>query len=351
MSRYTRHAIGIDIGGTKICAAVVDERGIIHDTVTVATPRDMSNADLVEMLALMTDGLTARFGGARSIGVGAAGAVDWTTGVVKWAPNNTYSNFPLKHLLQIRTGLPVVVENDANTAGWAEAQISHGGPYQNMAFLTIGTGVGAALIIEGDLYRGRNGLAGEAGHMIVAPSGHSCGCGRIGCLEAMASGTALKRIGNALLTDERGSIQTLSGLEICAAAQSGSAAALAAFEQVGHWLGLGIANLVNLLDLDVVVIGGGLIETGDLLLGPVRRSVQANIFAVDHRPAVEILASSLGKEAGVIGAALLALAECPTVDSPVMIPVEAVNREVAQSGATLLNAAPTTSTREGQCLL
>lgn len=349
MSRNTRQAIGIDIGGTKICAAVVDERGIVHDTVTVATPRDMSNTDLVEMLASMVDNLTARSDQARSIGVGAAGAVDWTTGVVKWAPNNTYSDFPLKQLLQDKSGLPVVVDNDANTAGWAEAQISHGGPYQNMAFLTIGTGVGAALIIEGRLHRGRNGLAGEAGHMIVAPSGHLCGCGRVGCLEAMASGTALTRIGNALLSDERGSIQTLNGYDICAAAQSGSGAALAAFDQVGHWLGLGIANLVNLLDLDVVVIGGGLIETGDLLLEPVRRSVQENTFAVDHRPAVEILASSLGKEAGAIGAALLALAECPTTGSAVSS--VGADKSGPRRGPALLDVSPTTTMRKDQCHL
>lgn len=350
MSRNTRQAIGIDIGGTKICAAVVDQRGIVHDTVTVATPRDMPNADLVRMLALMADSLTARFRRVKSIGVGAAGAVDWTTGVVKWAPNNTYSNFPLRQLLQDEAGLPVVVDNDANTAGWAEAQINHSQPYRNMAFLTIGTGVGAALIIDGRLHRGRNSLAGEAGHMIVAPSGHLCGCGRIGCLEAMASGTALTRIGNALLSDERGSLQNLSGHDIYAAAQSGSAAALTAFDQVGHWLGLGIANLVNLLDLDVVVIGGGLVETGDLLLEPVRRSVQENTFAVGHRPAVEILASSLGKEAGVIGAALLALAEYPTAGLSVTSSAEA-DRKSPRRGPTLLDVSPTTSMREDQCLL
>lgn len=302
-----RYAVGIDIGGTKISAGVVTLDGVLHGLTTAPTPEQASNQTITAILTDLVDRLRDQYPQVEAVGVGAAGTVDWNRGTITWAPNNAYRNFPLSEVVGNATGLPVVVDNDANTAAWAEARLGRGGPYRNMAFVTVGTGIGAGIVLDGALYRGR-GLAGEIGHLVVNPAGPRCGCGARGCLETMASGTALQRIGAEILGTSGSPINSRpTGREILADAHAGKPYAAAAFDRVGKWLGIGLAALVNVLDVDAIVLGGGLVETGELLLKPARHSMAENMFASTHRPPVDLIAGTFGKEAGVIGAGHLAL--------------------------------------------
>src|ERR1035441_3648275 len=186
-------AIGVDIGGTKIAAGIVTPDGTVLHATAVPTPQRQDHL-VQHILAVVTD-LQGRYPGVVAVGAGAAGMVDWPSGRIRWAPNNSYSDLPLQQLLAEGSGLPTAVENDANAAAWAEATVGAGAGLSNVIALTIGTGIGAGIILNGELQRGETGIAGEAGHIIVNPGGEPCGCGATGCLEAMASGTALGRAG------------------------------------------------------------------------------------------------------------------------------------------------------------
>lgn len=313
-----RRAIGVDIGGTKIAAGVVTAEGAIVQALAVPTPQRQDH--IVQcILATVTD-LRKAHPEVAAVGVGAAGMVDWPSGHIRWAPNNAYQDLPLQRLLADGTGLPTVVENDANAAAWAEATVGAGAGLANIIALTIGTGIGAGLILNGELQRGDTGIAGEAGHIIVNPSGEErCGCGATGCLEAMASGTALGRLGRrAMAADPAGRLASLAGSPedvtgetVHEAARQGDPTALRLFDEIGYWLGVGIASLANVLDPKLVILGGGLVTTGDLLLSPVRESFERFIFAREHRTLPRLVPAQLGSEAGLIGAALLALRQAP----------------------------------------
>lgn len=312
----SRLAIGLDVGGTKIAGAVVTGCGHITDRLAVPTPTTPNQAVVAALLDLIVR-LRQRNPGVAAVGVGAAGIVEWPQGYIRWAPNNSYHDLPLKDLLADATGLPTVVDNDANAATWAEARLGLGATCDNLGFLTVGTGVGGGLLLGGQLYRGRSGLATELGHMIVSPGGELCGCGNRGCLEALASGTALERLGrSAVAADPASQLGRLCGGDpsgitghlILEAAQLGDAQACSFFEQVGYWLGVGIASLTSIFELELVVIGGGLVETGDLLLDPARASLDTFAFSPEYRPIPPIQPGTFGSDAGVVGAAHLALA-------------------------------------------
>ena len=221
--------------------------------------------------------------------------VDWPSGHIRWAPNSAYCDLPLQQVLAAETGLPATVENDANAAAWAEARVGVSAGHRNVIVLTIGTGVGGGIILDGTLYRGRTGIGGEVGHLIVDPAGgHRCGCGVTGCLEAMASGTALGRTGRAaaaadpdgVIATIAGSVDNITGETVFRAARSGDPIARDLFGQLGYWLGIGIASLVTLFDPEVVVVTGGLSVTGELLLTPARANFKRFVFARDpaHPP-------------------------------------------------------------------
>jgi glucokinase len=323
-----RNAIGLDIGGTKTAAAVVTGSGQILSHDVTATPGNNKDQNVQELLLEMIQDLRQQYPHVEAIGVGAAGIVEWPRGYIRWAPNNTYQDLPLREIIEDRTQLPTIVDNDANAAAWAEAQLGRAASYRDMIFLTVGTGVGSGIVLNGQLYRGRTGLAAELGHIIVDPQGPQCGCGNRGCLEALASGTALERFGRevsfghpdsplAQLATDKG---RLSGKTIRDAARQGDQLAKYLFERLGHWLGIGIASLLNVFEVDAVIIGGGLVEAGDLFLGSTRSSAEIHVFAPRHRPVPPILAGSFGSDAGVIGAAHLALTYAPT-PSPEIQPV------------------------------
>jgi glucokinase len=307
-------AIGLDVGGTKIAGGVVMADGTVLERMKpIPSPATDQDATLPALTWVVED-LRARHPGVEAVGVGAAGLVEWPEGYIRWAPNNAYRALPLRRLLQQASGLPTVVDNDANAAAWAEARV--GRRVTDMAFLTVGTGLGGGLVIDGQLYRGKTGIGAEVGHIIVEATGDNrCGCGNIGCLEALASGTALERFGRAAAAaDPSGALATLAGgasrvtgETALAAARAADPTACALFERVGHWLGVGIASLVTLFDFELIVLGGGLAAAGDLVLAPARASFERHVFARIHRQLPEIVPASLGSEAGWIGGALLAL--------------------------------------------
>jgi glucokinase len=310
-------AIGIDIGGTKVLGGVVDPSGSILATARRDTPAEDvgKTADfIVEVVQEL-----ARAHDVRAVGIGAAGWIDVTRSRVLFAPNLAWRNEPLRDRIAARIDLPVVVENDGNAAAWAEFR--HGAARDatdSMALVTIGTGIGGGLVIGGQLIRGAHGIAAEFGHVRVVPDGHPCGCGRRGCLEQYASGTALVRYardravadpGSAvrLLDLAGGSIEAVNGPLVTRAAREGDPASLAAFDEVGRWLGSGLADLVNSLDVEIVVLGGGVAEAGELLVGPARVEYLRQLPARASLPVAQVVAAQLGNTAGVVGAADLAL--------------------------------------------
>jgi len=307
-------AIGIDIGGTKIAGGVVTEAGRILDRTRVPTPPDDESATLAALFAAV-DELLARHRRVDAIGVGAAGLVEWPGGRARWAPHNSYRRLELRRLLHERTGLPTTVDNDANAAAWAESRFGAGAGGGDLVLVTVGTGIGGGLVLGGHLYHGEHGFAGELGHLIVAPDGDRCACGNRGCLEAMASGSTLGRLGReAAAGDPGGRLAALAGGPglvtgevVFAAAGEGDKVALALFERVGHWLGVGIASLVTIFDPDLVVVGGGVAATGELLLAPARASFERYVHGRAHRDLPPVVAARLGDDAGLVGAASLAL--------------------------------------------
>ncbi len=309
------YAIGLDVGGTKIAGGVVTRGGKILESVSIPMPLGETEPSL-QVLALEVIGrLERHYPLIRAIGVGAAGMVDWPSGRIRWAPNNSYRNLPLKEILSDETGCTTVVDNDANVAAWAEARVGAGQGVSHLAVITVGTGIGAGLVLEGKLFRGATGIGGEIGHIIVNPDGPKCGCGSTGCLEALASGTALGRAGRkAAFADTGGMLARLAGAPervtgetVFEAARLGDPTARSIFDDVGYWLGIGIASLVTLLDIQLVIIGGGLSSTGELLLAPTRLSFERFVFSPSHRKLPPIIPARMGKEAGMVGAAILAL--------------------------------------------
>jgi len=306
-------AIGLDIGGTKIAGGVVDRTGRVHAELQAPTPPRSGAVVIAAILLDLVDRLRAGRDIA-AVGVGAAGIVRWPEGRMLWAPNNAYRDWAIRDELERETGLPAVVDNDANVAGFAEARLGRT-PFRQMLFLTVGTGIGGGLVLDGEIYRGPTGMGAELGHMIVDPLGPRCGCGLHGCLEAVSSGTALTRMGReAAAADPDGLIARLgradgvvTGHTVTAAAQQGDPVAHDLFARLGRWLGIGIASLATIFELDAVVVGGGVIRTGDLLMDPARRAAREYAYAPEARPVPPVYPATFGDAAGMIGAGLLAL--------------------------------------------
>ncbi|WP_134767517.1 ROK family glucokinase [Nocardioides sp. 1609] len=304
---------GIDVGGTKIAGAVVDTQGRVLDEHRVVSPA--TDAEAVEdAIAELVAELGSRHE-LTGVGIGAAGYVDSGRAVVMFAPNVAWRDEDLGTEIQKRVGLPVVVENDANAAAWGEFTFGAAFDVDDMLMVTVGTGVGGGIVIDGELYRGGFGAAAEIGHLRVVPGGRLCGCGNRGCIEQYASGSALVKVTRglastpeaaALLERAGGDAAAINGPLITAAAADGDPFAIARVAEVGRWLGEAIASLTAVLDPGAVVVGGGVSEAGDLLLDPVRAAFESELTGRGHRPVLEIRAASLGNRAGVIGAADLA---------------------------------------------
>jgi len=308
--------IGIDVGGTKVLGGVVDESGKVLTTARKDTPRQGGSA-LTQTIADVAKELLQQHS-VSSVGVSAAGFVSSNRKTMLATPNIAdWNGVDLDHQLNQLIGLPVVIENDANAAAWGEAKFGAGKNQDHMMMLTVGTGIGGGIVVNGALYRGAYGIAAEYGHMRVVPDGHICGCGARGCFEQYASGNALLRhareainaspeVARNLLSRGDGTVAGLTGQAITEAAREGDPVALTAFNTTGQWLGAGIASLAVLLDPACVVIGGGVIEAGEILLKPTRESLERNMPFAGKHPYPKIIAAQLGNEAGLVGVADLA---------------------------------------------
>lgn len=304
--------VGIDIGGTKIAGGVVDPDGRILEKLRVDTP-----ADTAQLAAAVID-MARHFSAEHEIaavGVAAAGFIDRDRATVIHAPNIAWRNEPLKASLEAGIDVPIAIENDANAAGWAEFRFGAGRDVDNMVMLTMGTGVGGAIVLDGELFRGGHGIAAELGHTRFIRDGLRCGCGQNGCLEQYASGRALQREANAIadeggiggalaaLRDEKGSI---SGPAVSRLVLAGDPGATEALRRVATALGEACGGFQAVLDPELFVIGGGVAQLGEDLLAPVRLAYETSLPGYGDRPIAEFAIAQLVNDAGLIGAADLA---------------------------------------------
>ncbi|MCW2846818.1 MAG: glkA 1 [Marmoricola sp.] len=309
------YTVGVDVGGTKIAAGLVDEHGDLVARDRTESPAT-DPAEIVRTIGTLVRSLV----GSReveAVGVCAAGFVDKQRATVVFAPNLAWRDEPLKERLQKELDLPVIVENDANAAAWGEFTFGAGEDVDDLLLLTIGTGVGGGVVIDGELVRGGFGFGGEVGHIQMVPGGVLCGCGNLGCLESYGSGNALARMtrehaaqapGRAedLLERAGGDVALITGPMITEAAQAGDPFAIERLAELGDWIGQGVATLTAVLDPNVVVIGGGVSEAGELLLGPIRTSFENHVTVRGHRPMLEVRQAQLGNAGGMVGVADLA---------------------------------------------
>ena len=283
--------IGIDLGGTNLRLGVVDAGGQIVDEHRVHAPGELDA--LVDAIRTSLDTLTRR--DARALGIGTAGMVD-DDGVVRYAPNlPMFVEAPLRALVQDVVDLPVVVDNDANVAAWGE--FCHGAlrGHPNSLLITLGTGVGGGVISNGRLLRGAHGFAAEVGHWQFDPEGPTCACGEVGHWEAVASGTALGRTGReraragdapGVLARAGGDVDRVDGVMVGDSAQAGEPDGVAILEEFAQTVALGLAGLANILDPEIIVVSGGLVELGDVLLVPMRAAFHSHLEGSAHRPEI-----------------------------------------------------------------
>jgi len=303
--------IGVDIGGTNIQAGVVDDTGRILAKARRAT--DPSDPDQIEVGVAATVRELMDAHDVDGVGVAAAGFVSADRRKLLFAPNIAWRDHPLADRLEQLIGRPVVIENDANAAAWAEYRFGNGRGVSDMVMLTLGTGLGGAVITGDKLVRGAHGAAAELGHIKIVPDGERCGCGQNGCWEAYASGTALAKTAQRFAYEYIAAAtpmldiarhEPLTGTHVTAAARQGDQAALGLLHRFGRYLGIGIATLVAVLDPEIVVVGGGITTAaGDLILPIAQDHFLRNLPGRGHRGEVRITAAALANDAGIIGAA------------------------------------------------
>jgi glucokinase len=306
--------LGIDVGGTGTKGAIVATDGA--PSVRAEFPTDPA-AGTKGILAVVDELLgKAENAGTQilAIGIGAAGFIDSATGSVTFSPNLTYDDPNIRDAIMSRTGLPAVVDNDANAAVWGERAFGAAQGADHVAMLTLGTGVGSGFIVDGALLRGATGAGAEFGHIVIDPEGPECPCGLHGCLEQFASGGAIARMGReAAAVDPEssmitfaGSVSQITGEHVAKAARMRDAAASEVLRRAGRALAVGLSNIVNIFDPQVIVLGGSVIGAAEPYLGPAR-DLLAQMTAAQRRRPVRVVVTSLGKDAGIVGAAALAM--------------------------------------------
>ena len=302
--------IGIDIGGTKISAGVVDSSGNLIDSSRCSTPTE-GGKELISSVINLIKEFNKKYE-IKGIGISIAALISSDYGTIVGAPNiANLSKLNFVNEIKEEFELPIIIENDANAAMWAEFKFGNAKGLNPVMFFIIGTGVGGGLVIDGKLFKGANGIGAEFGHMCVVPDGLLCGCGSKGCIEQYASGGALIRYANeALLANPDKSEEVLSfgegklsGTALTKAAKAGNELALAAFSKQADWLGLACASYSLIIDPQAIIIGGGVVDAGELFLAPVRAAMRKYMpFAESHVPP-KIIAAKFGNDAGLIGAA------------------------------------------------
>jgi glucokinase len=308
--------IGIDVGGTKIAAGVVDTDGRIGARANRDTPAGSVDATAAAICDAAAE-LIANHD-VEAVGIGAAGFVSSDRSTVLFAPNLAWRNEPLGARVADVLKMPVVVENDANAAAWGEFAFGAAKDVEHMVCVTVGTGIGGGVVIGGELLRGAHGVAAELGHLRMVPGGLLCGCGARGCLEQYASGSALVREGRARA--ESGSLSAVQMLSVCGisdpamltgpmitkAAAAGDPCAIELLDDLGRWLGEGLASIATLFDPTLIVVGGGVSAAKDLLLTPAEKAFGRNLGAGSNRPHARFALAEVEHDAGIIGAADLA---------------------------------------------
>ena len=316
--------LGIDVGGTKIISAIVDGRGRIVARDYRETEAQDGPAAVLSQITEAATSVIAESGvnsaGIAGVGIAAPGPIDAHSGVVTAPPNLPgWKDVPLKELIKDRLGLPTALENDANAAALAEHRFGAGRGTKHMIYVTASTGIGGGFILDGKLYAGATGSAGEIGHMTILPHGPLCGCGNQGCLEALASGRAIAREARelvhggarTLIADlAHGDPDRISARLVAQAAAEGDAEAGRILDQAMAYLGIGMANLVNLFNPELLVIGGGLTKMDERLFGPVRSIIDQRAFPANAH-AVRVIPAELGDDVGVLGAAAVAMLSQP----------------------------------------
>ncbi|MCH8628650.1 ROK family glucokinase [Arsenicicoccus piscis] len=344
--------IGLDIGGTKIAGAVVDEHGHVVARGRRSTDRGAEAvastcADLVRELAVHRQ--------IAGVGMAVAGFVDATGSHVSYGTNLGLQDEPMKLRMESLIDYPVVLDNDANAAAWGEYRFGAGQGYDHILAITVGTGIGGGIIIGRRMLRGAYGFAAEIGHIRMVKNGPQCGCGNKGCWEMYASGNALLRAGRALVasgTPHAAKLRAtcdddpakLKGKSITALAKEGDPACRELLEDLGSWVGVGAASMVAVLDPEVIVVGGGVVEAGDLLLDSARRSFRRNLTARGHRPEAQFIPATLGNDAGMIGAAALAAELLQAVDA--VVPGAAGSTPATSTAFSTANKATTSTTKK-----
>lgn len=316
-SSGSRRVIGVDLGGTNARAAIVDGAHIIAD-VRRATPTSGGAAAVNEVLLAAVADLLDRPEGRRvvAIGLGIPGLIDVEHGVCRFSPNLFWRDQSVAELFRARFGLPVAMDNDVRAATYGELAHGAGRGVKNFVCVTIGTGIGSGIVLGGRLFRGPGFSAGEVGHQTIEPEGPPCNCGNHGCLEALTAAPAIAAAGRAAVA--AGRAPALGGLAggdqtridaglVAKAALAGDDAARAIFTRAGEYLGIGLANIANIINPERIIIGGGVANAGELLLAPARRVLRERAMPVNGQMA-EIVPAALGSDAGLIGAGALALA-------------------------------------------
>ncbi len=310
-----RLGIGLDIGGTKVLGAIVDDAGTVVEEHRAPSPTG-TWAGLLAAIVDTVGELRARRSDVACVGIGAAGMVD-LDGTIHYAPNvPAFRSTPVRADVEAAVGLPTVVDNDANVAAYAEARFGAARGMKDALVITLGTGIGGGVIVNGQVLRGARGFAAEVGHFQIDPSGPLCACGEPGHWEAMASGTALGVMAQAaarrgelgaVLIEAGGDPNAVRGPHVSAAGHAGDPGALALIEQYAFNVAIGLVGLANIFDPGVIAIAGGLVNDGELFLGPIRNHFLGHVEGSTHRATPEIVSATLGERAGVIGAAILAL--------------------------------------------
>lgn len=313
------HTMAVDIGGTKIAIGICDEDDSIIRSWTIPTPKEAEDID--KHIAATYAEAKKSYSDIAAIGISAAGNIKEDRRTVTFSANiPAWIEYDLSGHIEdlIDREVPVIVENDANCAGWGEYVHGAGQGHTNMVALTVGTGLGGAIVLNGQLYRGSFGMAAELGHIPMVPDGDFCGCGLRGCAERYTSGNALERFARSairrrpedakrLLELCNDDIDELRGKMVSQAAKEGDALGLYAFNKIGEWLGRTMASISAVLDPDIYVIGGGVVAVGDILLDPARAAYKRFLQASAYRSHADIVPATAGQDAGLIGAANLAL--------------------------------------------
>lgn len=312
-----RLAIGIDIGGTKVKAGVVDEDGQVVESMLRDTPSTSPQAVEQTIADIVTDLRRRHY--VVALGIGAAGFIDSTRSTVLFSPHLAWRNEPLRDVVRRRVGLSTVVDNDANCAAWAEWRFGAAQNETSLVCITLGTGIGGGMVFNGQVHRGKHGIGGEFGHMQVVKNGHACECGNHGCWEQYASANALvreaRRIAGSgsseaqgILRRVDGDVDAITGIMVSELAVAGDETCVRLIAEMGDWLGVGIANLAAALDPGTFVIGGGVSDAGELLHTPAVAAFRRTLTGRGFRPEARVVLAHLGNQAGLIGAADLARA-------------------------------------------